>query len=131
MLSLAKERGAVAVELALVLPVLILLMFGIIEISRAYNAQATLASAAREGVRVVAIGKNDAAAIDRALLTANAMTPQVNASNVSVTRSPAAAANTCPVDSTVTVTITYTMTTLTGIAPPFTLRGTGVMLCGG
>ncbi|PPB48884.1 pilus assembly protein TadE [Arthrobacter pityocampae] len=131
MQSRRSDRGAVAVELALVLPVLILLLFGIIEVSRAYNAQVTLTSAAREGVRVVAIAKNDAAATNRAVLAANASIPQVNASTVSITRSPAGAVNTCPVGSTVTVTITYTMTTLTGIAAPFTLRGKGVMLCGG
>ncbi len=30
-----------------------------------------------------------------------------------------------------TVKITYTLTTMTGIAGPFTMEGKGVMLCGG
>ncbi|MHA7217398.1 TadE/TadG family type IV pilus assembly protein [Arthrobacter sp. MDT1-48-3] len=131
MASKINERGAVAVELALVLPILILLMFGIIEVGRAYNAQVTLTSAAREAVRVVAIGKNDTVAINRAITAADVLSPNLTSANFTVTRSPSGAANTCPVNSTVTVTIRYTMTTLTGIATPFALRGKGVMLCGG
>ena len=40
------------VEFALVLPVLVLLLFGIIEFTRAYNAKTTMTHAAREGARV-------------------------------------------------------------------------------
>ncbi|WDF32628.1 pilus assembly protein [Arthrobacter agilis] len=131
MASKMHERGAVAVELALVLPILILLMFGIIEVGRAYNAQVTLTSAAREGVRVVAIGKNDSAAVSRAILAAEVLNPDLTPSNINIARSAGGAVNTCAANSTVTMTITYTMTTLTGIAAPFSLRGKGVMLCGG
>jgi Flp pilus assembly protein TadG len=125
------QRGAVAVEFALVIPVLVLLIFGIIEVSRAYNAQVTLTNAARESVRVMAIGKNDSDAVAMAVSTAEILTPDLDASNVSISRSPAGGANTCPSGSTATVTITYTMSTLTGIATPFALRGQGVMQCGG
>ena len=41
------ERGAVAVEFALLAPVLILLLFGITEFGRAYNVQISLSNAAR------------------------------------------------------------------------------------
>jgi hypothetical protein len=37
----------------------------------------------------------------------------------------------CPVGTQMTITITYPLTTMTGIAGPFTLTGTGTMLCGG
>lgn len=47
-----QERGAVAVELAFVLPILILLLFGIVEFSIAYNRTQALHAAAREGARV-------------------------------------------------------------------------------
>ncbi len=47
-----EERGAVAVELAFVLPILILLLFGIVEFSIAYNRTQALHAAAREGARV-------------------------------------------------------------------------------
>src|SRR5687768_13841793 len=49
------ERGAVAVELALLLPVLLLILIGTVEFGRAYNAQITLTQAAREGARIMAI----------------------------------------------------------------------------
>lgn len=49
------ERGAAAVEFALILPVLLLLLVGIAELGRAYNVQTVLADAARVGVRTMAI----------------------------------------------------------------------------
>jgi Flp pilus assembly protein TadG len=49
------ERGAALVEMAVILPVLLLLVFGLIEFSRAFNAKAVVTHASREGVRVLAI----------------------------------------------------------------------------
>jgi Flp pilus assembly protein TadG len=57
----AGDRGSVAVEFALVLPVLLLIVFGIVDFGRALNAQITLTGAAREGVRLAALGYSDAA----------------------------------------------------------------------
>lgn len=58
-----RDDGAALVEFALVLTLLTLILFGIIEFGRAYNAQVTLTHASREGVRVLAItGDADAAA---------------------------------------------------------------------
>jgi len=55
------DRGSVAVEFALVLPALLLILFGIIDFGRALNAQITLTGAAREGVRLDALGYPNAA----------------------------------------------------------------------
>jgi Flp pilus assembly protein TadG len=49
------ERGAVAVEFAIVLPVLIMLVFGIIQYSIYFNRLQGLQAAAREGARVAAL----------------------------------------------------------------------------
>src|SRR5436190_21168855 len=49
------ERGAAVVGCALVLPLLILLVFGIVEFSIAYNHQQGLHAAAREGARVASL----------------------------------------------------------------------------
>ena len=49
------DRGASAVEFALLLPVLLLIVFGIVDFGRAFNAQITLTQAAREGVRTYAL----------------------------------------------------------------------------
>jgi Flp pilus assembly protein TadG len=52
------EAGASAVELALILPLLILLIFGIVQFSIAYNRVQGLQAAAREGARFASIGGN-------------------------------------------------------------------------
>lgn len=54
------DRGASLVEAALVMPILILLVFGVVEFGRAYNAQISLTHAAREGIREYVISQNTA-----------------------------------------------------------------------
>ena len=49
------QRGAAAVEMAIVLPVLVLLIFGIIQWSIYFNRLQGLQAAAREGARVAAL----------------------------------------------------------------------------
>ena len=61
--ELRNERGAAAVEFALVLPLLVLLVFGIVEFGRAYNAKVTLTHAVREGARALAVGEDDPAQV--------------------------------------------------------------------
>jgi Flp pilus assembly protein TadG len=53
-----RDSGAAAVEFALLLPILLLLIFGMIDFGRALNAQITLTQAAREGVRLASIGQD-------------------------------------------------------------------------
>ena len=53
-----RERGAVAVEFALVAPILLALVAGIVEFSHAYNLQISVTQAAREAARTMAI-END------------------------------------------------------------------------
>jgi Flp pilus assembly protein TadG len=125
----APERGAVAVEFALVAPVLIMLLLGIMEFGRAYNVQVSLSSAAREGVRVMAIGNNQAAALTATKNAAVSLSPALVDSNIAITFNNGTSS--CSVGAQVTVTITYTLSTLTGIAGPFPMTGKGVMLCGG
>ena len=49
------DRGAAVVEFAIVLPLLVLLVFGIVQFSIAYNRQQGLHAAAREGARLAAL----------------------------------------------------------------------------
>jgi Flp pilus assembly protein TadG len=49
------ERGAVAVEFALIMPVLLLILFGTIEFGRVYSEWQVFNGAAREGARCAAV----------------------------------------------------------------------------
>jgi Flp pilus assembly protein TadG len=51
-----RERGAAAVEMAIVMPLLVAMLIGIIDFSRIFNAELQLSQAAREGVRLAALG---------------------------------------------------------------------------
>lgn len=51
----SEDQGAAAVEFVLVLPVLLLVLFGIIDFGRLMNAKLQLAEAAREGARAAAL----------------------------------------------------------------------------
>lgn len=53
--SSARERGAAAVEFAIILPLLVVLVFGIVQFALAYNRAQGLHAAAREGARVAAL----------------------------------------------------------------------------
>jgi len=55
--SKARDRGAAAVEFALCLPLLLFLVFGIIDFGRLLNAQITLTNAANAGARLVSLGE--------------------------------------------------------------------------
>ena len=49
-----KDRGQAVLELALILPVVVLLIFGALEVGRVLNAWVIVTEAAREGARVAA-----------------------------------------------------------------------------
>ena len=53
------EKGASAVEFALILPILVILVFGIFEFGIAFNNYITITHAAREGARLAAVDLNN------------------------------------------------------------------------
>ncbi len=122
----SRERGAAAVEFALVLTLLLMLIFGIIDFGRAYNAQVTLTQAAREGARLVAL--NQANAVGR---TKDAATG-LSGVTVTIVQSCPANANQ-GVDAIVTTSYQFSFTApqLLGLDPTITLHGTGRMPCQG
>jgi len=122
------ERGAAAVEFALVLPVLLILVLGIVEFGRAYNVQTTLSAAAREGVRVMAL---QSSASEARAATKTAALPTVVLSDGEIAVSPSSCVVTGSAAS-ATVTVTYPMTFITNFfGTSITLTGTGVMRCNG
>jgi endo-1,4-beta-mannosidase len=54
-----REKGQTLVEFALLLPILLLLIFGAIEFGRVFHAYHVITSAAREGARAAAVGKDN------------------------------------------------------------------------
>lgn len=127
------ESGAAAVEFALVLPILLLLLLGTVEFGRVYNAQMQLTAAARDGARVMSINSVPSqAAVDAKAATiasASAVHPDVAADQISITISPSSTA-TCMPGSVATVVVTYPMQFLSGMfGTSITLTGKGVMQC--
>ena len=118
-----RTRGAALVEFAIILPVLILLIFGIVEFGRGYHAKTTLTHAAREGVRVAALDTGDPAQVARDAATNIAP----GAITVVVAPSP------CVHGQPVTVTLEYDHSYVIPLfgSGTWTLEGTGVMRCGG
>jgi Flp pilus assembly pilin Flp len=53
------EDGAAAVEFALLLPLLVLLLFGLIQFGLAFNTRIQATNAAREGARMAVVGIDD------------------------------------------------------------------------
>jgi Flp pilus assembly protein TadG len=98
----SRERGAAAVEFAILAPVLILLVFGIIEWSIAYNDVQGLHAAAREGARLGSLSNTTPSEINTRVAEALDGVP-VGAYNVTITPSTA-----CQSSSTQSVTVTIT-----------------------
>ena len=134
------ERGAAVVEFVLILPILVLFVFGIIEFGRAYSARIQLTSAVREGARAGALGGDVVAATKGGA-------PGLTASQITVRYTPTPG-STCTGAPTTTLATTTTApsaiptATVTATYPfpytiPFfrsgtwTLSATGVMRCGG
>lgn len=133
------DRGAVAVEMALVLPLLLLILFGLVDFGRGFNAQMQLTQAAREGVRVVALG-NPGDAGSRVTAAVAGLQPPAPSTVVDAT---------CPagdITSNAEVTVSYSFkfitplgpiaglfgaSSLPGVGDVKTLSAKGVMRCSG
>lgn len=133
MLTPPRDRGASAVEFALVLPVLLLLVIGTLEFGRAYHVQTTLSNAARDGVRVMALQDSTTAAKTR--VKESAPTLDIKNGMIAVEFDPSSACSgsgSVP-NSTASVTIDYPLPLLSGFLPieDLTLTGKGTMRCNG
>jgi Flp pilus assembly protein TadG len=118
------ERGAAVVELAIVLPILVMFVFGIVEFGRGYNARIELTAAVREGARAVALGQDGVAA------TKNGA-PGLAADQITVTQT------TCPANAAIGTNAVVDATYPFHYDIPFVgtrttnLTAKGVMQCGG
>jgi Flp pilus assembly protein TadG len=131
----ARDRGSVAVEFALVVPILLLIVFGLIDFGRALNAQISLTGAAQAGAKLAAL--DESAAQVQAEVTAAA--PSLSGVTATVNSS-------CPPGAGPTqnarVDVSYTFTFITpigavvhylggaGFGGPIVLTAQGVVPCG-
>lgn len=130
-----KERGAVAVEMAVLLPLLLLILIGTMEFGRVFNVQNSLTQAAREGARHGAIHYNDGSMDVEG--TALAAAPSVASLGMTVSHN----ANSCAPGANVEVTTGVNLPSMSGFLDagwfgspglfPMSLTGIGVMRCGG
>lgn len=127
---LGSERGAVAVEFALVVPLLLVLLFGIISVSRAFQVQGTLSGAAREAARAMAIQNDVGAAKSAAVFAASTSSLPLSPGDVSISPT------TCtgkPATQNITVTITSRFQPAGSFAGgmSFDITSKAVFRCGG
>lgn len=113
------------VEFALILPILVMLVFAIIEFGRGYNARITLTAASREGARLLALDGTVAQVEARVRDAAPSLTPGLITFN--------AMAAPCTAGSLVEVRASYPLAWEIPIVGGGTwnLKGIGVMRCGG
>jgi Flp pilus assembly protein TadG len=126
------ERGAAAVEMAIVLPILILLVFGIIQWSIYFNRLQGLQAAAREGARVAALPQSTQTDVKNKVTAAlDGVLP--SGANPTITVSPSTS-NPCDLQPTGT-SVTVTVQASTDLSIPLwgsqtvTQTGKGVFKC--
>jgi Flp pilus assembly protein TadG len=102
------ERGQALVEAALITPVVLLIMVGIFEVSRAYQTFQVITNAAREGARaaVVAGGNKDTAKAVVKKYMADGQLPKADAANVVVNQGASITVNGATIGATL-VTVDY------------------------
>lgn len=146
------DRGAAAVEMALVLPLLLFVLMAMIDFGRAFNAQIQVSQAAREGVRLASLN-GTASPLDSTNPFGNdAIKNRVNSAAGAL---PPFETGSCSAPNTVctiycptaadeaSVVVTSEFTWITGISgmskffgpgtfpTPSTVQATGVMRCAG
>ena len=129
----SKELGAVAVEFALILPIFLALILGVVEFGRAFSIQVSMAEGAREAARYMAIHYTEtgslAAAKQKAVFAAEPII-KLTPGEIDVSA--------CAPGGDAVVSITATPGYLTGLPTllPFlpdimNISARGVMRCGG
>ncbi|MHC1717122.1 MAG: TadE/TadG family type IV pilus assembly protein [Acidaminococcaceae bacterium] len=102
---LKNNRGQTLVELALVLPVLVALIFGMTDFGRVINGYLAATEASREGARIAAL-REDNSTVEAAVRNAS---PSLNQSNLTVITIPETRVR----GESVTVTVIYNVDIIT------------------
>ena len=102
-----KEKGQALVEFAVILPVLLMVLWGIFQFGIAFNDYIQVTSAAREGARKAAVSRSrpaGGAATSAAIAAAQGVAPDLHLSTSQITVTPA---NNWQAGTDVTVTVKY------------------------
>lgn len=120
------QKGTAIVEFALILPLFLMLLFGLVDFGRLFHAYLTIDHAGREGARAASVQSEDGI-VQSSIM--NAVTG-LNTDNLTVQVSPEGEANR-PSGSEVHVTLTYQVGFVTpfvsALADPIILSDTTVM----
>jgi Flp pilus assembly protein TadG len=130
-----RQRGAAAVELAILLPVVLLIIGGIVDFGRFFFTKIELTNAAREGARAAVVTGTPIAGITSRVTAA---VPGINPTNLSI------GAGACASNATTNVTVAVSMPTFgwfilkpamnmvrAGSNLPSSVEAKAVMRCGG
>ena len=121
------QRGQAIVELAVVLPVFLLMVFGMLEFGNVMNEYLVITAAAREGARAAAVQSSSAEVISAVRAAASS----VDRGNLTVAINPSATPRTKGQPVTVTVTNSVAITTplISGFFPsnPLIIQSSAIM----
>lgn len=78
------KKGQSLVEMALILPIIILLLMGMVEFTRIFGSYLLITHASREGARMASIGKSDTVIVDSVKDKVNVL----NVSDLQITLTP-------------------------------------------
>lgn len=122
---LQKKRGQAIVEFALILPIFILILVGIMEFGLLFHQYLVVTSASREGARTAALGGTDAETV----AIVNAAAASVNAGQLTTVVSPQVRVRGQSVSVRVTNPVKIRAPLISQIFPqnPFPVSGTTVM----
>lgn len=127
-----RDDGVAIVEFALLLPVLLFILFGIIDFGRAFNAQIALQHAVHEGARVYAITQDETEAKARTVDAATTISLQTTDVDIPLGRECDASRRGQPAEVAATFNFEYAVLAFVpAVNPIITLSAEGVHRCGG
>ena len=121
------QRGQSLAEFAMVVPVFLILLFGVVDFSLGLKAWLTVTNASREGARVLVLGQSCTQVTDQARNVASSLNPPVT-----VTITPSSCDGSAGDAMTVTVSYTYSSITPLGnfvnlLTGPITMTSSSTM----